>query len=168
MKHYTIAQWTEYIGGQLTEEAQNECETHLYGCDECLQVYMDCVAQLEPQPAEDLLETEAGQPEDIWIEQIMVRIEKQKQPPLPFSPPRKAALYRKPVFQYALAAVITIILMATGILQGVTGGINQQQPTTKQTLDASYTDKLMDKTVAMLDNIQLKAKLIEKGGVNHE
>jgi anti-sigma factor RsiW len=164
MKHYCIEEWSAYVKGQLSAEAQREHEAHLYGCEACLQLYMDCITALEDEPV-----TNAPKPsymEDTWIEQIMDRIENQKQPLQMLSNPlRKIALYRKPIFQYALAAAITIILMTTGIFHGITSGIEQSPPTTKQTLDASYTDQLMDKTVAMLDAIQLKAKLIEKGGL---
>jgi hypothetical protein len=167
MKHYDIEAWSAYVKGQLSAEAQCDQEAHLYGCEACLQLYMDCVIAHDVEPV-----TNAPKPsylEDKWIEQIMIRIETQKQLHHKLSAPfRKPALYRMPVFQYALAAAITISLMTTGIFHEITSGIEQSPPTTTQTLDTSYTDQLMDKTVAVLDAIQLKAKLIEKGVANHE
>jgi anti-sigma factor RsiW len=168
MKHFNVAEWSEYAEGRITVEKQRELEAHLYSCEACLQLYMDCVAQLDTQPVEGVPEPDYM--EDKWIDEIMSRIEEQKQPfqSLSLSPPRKLALYRRPVFHYSLAAAITIILMATGIFQGITGGMDQLPLATKQMQDTSYTDKWMNKTVAMLDTIQLKAKLIEKGGSNHD
>jgi hypothetical protein len=167
MRHYSIEEWSVYAGGQLSAKAQREHEAHLYGCEACLQLYMDCVAVPDVDPGTSA--SEHYYLEEAWIEQILDRIESLKQSNQTLaSPPRKKALYRKSIFQYALAAAITILLMATGIFRGITGGIDQSPPAAKQTLDASYTDQLMDKTVAMLDAIQFKAKLIENGGVNHE
>ena len=168
MKHFSVAEWSAYAGGQLTAEIQRELEAHLYGCDACLEIYMDCISNLDTQAVEAV--SEPAYMEDKWIEQIMNRIEEEKLPSqlVPFSPPRKIAFYRKPIFHYALAAAITIILMATGIFQGITGGMDQPPLATKQTLTTSYTDKLMNKTVAMLDTIQVKAKLMEEGDPNHE
>jgi anti-sigma factor RsiW len=167
MRHYNTEAWSAYVRGQLSADRQSEYEAHLYDCEACLQLYMDCVALLDIDPITS--ESEPSYLKDVWIEQIMERIESQKQPlHIRSSPLRKIALYRKPIFQYALAAAITILLMTNGIFQGITGGIGESPPATKQTLDASYTDQLMNKTVAMLDAIQLKAKLIEKGDVNHE
>jgi hypothetical protein len=166
MRHYSIEEWSAYDAGSLSAENQHEYEDHLYSCDVCLQLYTDCIASLKLDST-----AVASMPSDLneaYIEQIMVRIESEKQQYKHFNPIRKIALYQKPVVQYALAAAITIILMTTGILQGITGGSEKPPLDTKQTLDASYTDQLMDKTVAMLDTIQLKAKLIEKGSVGHE
>jgi anti-sigma factor RsiW len=165
MKHYNIEVWSAYVEGRLPAENQHEYEDHLYGCDACMQLYTECISSLEI----DSVASISSDTNEAFIEQIMVRIESEKKQLRKLSTPfHKPALYRKPVFQYALAAAITIILMTTGIFQGITSGIEQSPTTTTQTLDASYTDQLMDKTVAMLDAIQLKAKLIEKGGVNHE
>jgi anti-sigma factor RsiW len=165
MRHYTKEEWSAYVGGRLPTENKREYEDHLYGCDACMLLYTECISSLEL----DSIESISSDLNEVFIEQIMVRIESKKQQPHKLSTPfRKPALYRKPVFQYALAAAITIILMTTGIFHGITSGIEQSPPATKQTLDASYTDQLMDKTVAMLDAIQLKAKLIEKGGLSHD
>jgi anti-sigma factor RsiW len=167
MRHYSSEEWSAYVEGRLTAENQHEYEDHLYGCDACLQLYTDCTASLELGPA--IVASIPSDPNEAFIEQIMVRIESEKQQlHKPINPLRKMALYQKPIFQYALAAAITIILMTTGIFQGITGGSEKQPLDTKQTLDASYTDQLMDKTVAILDAIQLKANLIEKGSMNHE
>jgi anti-sigma factor RsiW len=176
MKHYSAEEWIAYFDRRLPTEDLQEYEAHLYGCDACLQLYMECVEKVvsiesyhgsEADTAIDA--TKPSYLEEAWIEQIMQQIDIQKKEfRIHLTPARKTALYQKPVFQYALAAAITIILMTTGIFQGITGRIEQSPPVTKQTLDASYTDQLMDKKVAMLDAIQLKAKLVEKGGVNHD
>jgi hypothetical protein len=165
MKHYSSEEWPAYIEGRLPAEKQREYEDHLYRCDVCMLLYTECISSLEL----DSVASISSDLNEAFIEQIMVRIKSERKPLHKLSTPfRKPALYRKPVFQYALAAAITIILMTTGIFHGITSGIEQSPPATTQTLDASYTDQLMDKTVAMLDAIQLKAKLIEKGGANHE
>jgi anti-sigma factor RsiW len=177
MKHYNVEEWFVYVKGHLSTDDQQMYEAHLYECETCLQLYMECVEKastLEPELGSEAdTATDATKPsylEEAWIEQIIQRIDIQKKElRTHLNPARKTALYQKPVFQYALAAAITIILMTTGIFQGITGGIEKQPSNqTKQTMGTSYTDQLMDKTVAMLDAIQLKAKLIEKGGVNHD
>jgi anti-sigma factor RsiW len=167
MRHYSSEEWLAYVEGKLSAENQREYEDHLYNCDVCLQLYTACMVSLELGSVTS--SSISSDLNEAFTEQIMTRIKSEKQLlPKLSTPLRKTALYRKPVFQYALAAAITLILMTTGVFHGITGGIGQQSLTTKQTVYASYTDQLMDKTVAMLDSIQLKAKLIEKGGEKHE
>jgi hypothetical protein len=167
MRHYNSEEWSAYVEGQLSTEAQIEYEVHLYSCEACLLLYMDCVITPDVEPIANA--AKISYLEETWIEQIMDRIEAQKQPHQTlFKPVRKTALLRKPIFQYSVAAAITLLLMTTGIFHGITGGMGQSPSAAKQILEASYTDQLMDRTVAMLDAIQLKAKLIEKGGQNHE
>jgi hypothetical protein len=166
MRHYSSEEWLAYIERKLSAESEREYEDHLYGCDVCLELYTACLVTLELDSVTAY--SNPPDPNDAYTEQIMVRINSEKQPNKPSAPLRKPALYRRPVFQYALAAAITLILMTTGVFHGITGGTGQVPLTNKQTVDASFTEQLMDKTVAMLDSIQLKAYLIEKGGENHE
>ncbi|QGQ93447.1 hypothetical protein EHS13_00140 [Paenibacillus psychroresistens] len=166
MRHYSSQECLAYIERKLSAENEREYEDHLYECDVCLELYTACLVPLEhdstttyPIPSD---------PNEAFTEQIMARINSEKQRIMPSTPLRKPALYRKPVFQYALAAAITLILMTTGVFHGITGGAGQTPQTSRQTVEASFTEQLMDKTVAMLDSIQLKANLIEKGGEKHE
>lgn len=163
LKHYTSSEWSAYIEGRLSAEKQRRYEEHLYGCDECLMIYAHCIEGIETSLV--TAPSAPSTPKPLYIEQIMTRVQDEKLQLQPIVKPlRTPTLFRRAVFQYGLAAAITIVLMTTGLFKGMPS-INPSSPSaSKQMLDVSYTDKLMNKTVAMLDAIPIKAKLNQKRG----
>jgi anti-sigma factor RsiW len=165
MRHYSEQEWMGYVRRKLSQEERQEYEHHLYTCDVCLELYMKCVTQANE--LESLTNVNEGAYlAEAWIEQVVAKIHLQKKASQAQPNPPKIALYRRPWFQYTVAAAITMILMTTGMLRGITADIGKAQADTHQSVETSYTDKLMDKTVAMLDAIQPKPIIKNKGGSN--
>lgn len=47
MMHMSILQWRKYVQDELLEEERVVYENHLYTCDQCLQLYLQAVAESE-------------------------------------------------------------------------------------------------------------------------
>jgi len=143
MKHTTMEEIQAYIGDRVTTEQRTAVEDHLYSCVECLQVYMDgletCQTNLPSLP----------DPEQ-WTNQIMDRI----------APPRKR-WYEYSLFHYGAAAVIMLAVTASGLFFPPNEASMEQRASETQPAP-SYSDKLMQQTLTVLD--QLK----EKGGAVRE
>lgn len=47
MMHKSISQWRKYVMDELQEQEREVYENHLYTCDQCLELYLQAVAELE-------------------------------------------------------------------------------------------------------------------------
>lgn len=158
MKHYTVEEWSRYARQELTSEEQLEYETHLSSCDECLDKYMQGL-ELTTETFPRLAETA----EAAIIESVMQRIE--------FESKRKdrkaSSILRHPLLHYAVAAVITLLLMGTSTFQTLMDRIGSAEtnieagPWVQEEIRSSVSQKIMEKTIVMLDSIQPKH---ERGG----
>jgi anti-sigma factor RsiW len=163
LRHIPVEQWQRYVDGELPPEERERCEAHLSVCDDCLELYMRCLEQVEEQlPGfadesdfaaavmrrfdEQTLEGSAIEPaaENEWIIRRKAR--------MPF--------YQHPFFHYAVAAAITLLLMSSGAFHTITQQISSIEPVPAKAeepaLDTSFSKKLLDETIVMLDSIQPK------------
>jgi anti-sigma factor RsiW len=150
--------WSAYIGQQLDANVTKEYEEHLYTCDACLQLYMSAV-HASPQLTVNITQA--------ITEQIMAEIQpaevespvKRNAVVVAITPKKKqVSLTRRPLFQYGVAAVITLVLMSAGAFQGLSMKISHIESATQKDQKESYSQKLMEKTVSMLDTIQTQPK----------
>lgn len=47
MMHMSVSQWLKYVQNELSEEEREVYENHLYSCDQCLDLYLQAVAESE-------------------------------------------------------------------------------------------------------------------------
>ena len=47
MKHYTYDEWQQYVKNEINENTREELESHLYTCDQCLEVYLQAISENE-------------------------------------------------------------------------------------------------------------------------
>jgi hypothetical protein len=151
--------WSAYIGQHLDAHITKEYEEHLYTCDTCLQQYM-CVIDTPPQLT--VKNTTHSITEHIMAEIQPAKLETQtrRSATLVVITPKKKQLplTRRPLFQFGVAAVITLVLMSAGVFQGLTITISHIESTAQKDQQESYSQKLMEKTVSMLDTIQTQPK----------
>lgn len=108
MSHYSSDKWLQFIGHKLDAVQYKMMENHLYQCDECLELYTELI---ENEIAENVVSAS-----DAFIEEVIQKVITQ-------DPGKKNAVlsaqisYQKLTFLYSIAAVITIILYASGIFQ---------------------------------------------------
>ncbi|WP_079914193.1 anti-sigma factor [Paenibacillus sp. 32352] len=173
MKHHTTEEWSRYARQELSIEEQLEYETHLSTCDECLEKYMQGL-----ELTTDTFPRLAEEAETAIVESVMQRIESQT-PSLsgvpeiaPKSVQRRQAsqtpsFLRHPVFHYAVAAVITLLLMGTSTFQTLMDKVGSAEtnieagPWVQEESRSSVSQKIMEKTIGVLDSIQPKH---ERGG----
>ncbi|MEK3912010.1 hypothetical protein [Paenibacillus sp. FSL H7-0331] len=177
MKHYTGEQWMTYVEQGLNDDDNQQMELHLITCDSCMELYMQSLEGVVG--SYPTLSDEAA-----LADRVMLAIEAAG----PISPSSTASRLapleeagfgsqklrnpitwmRAPLFHYAVAAVITLVLMSSGIFQSIVDhpvGIDRasngdaQSEATQEPV--SVSKKLMDKTIVVLDSIQPKQ---EKGG----
>jgi hypothetical protein len=149
--------WSAYIGQHLDAHITKEYEEHLYTCDACLQLYM-CAVDTPPQLT--VTNTTHEITEQIMAEIQPAELETQARRNTTIVPitPRKLPLTRRPLFQYGVAAVITLVLMSAGAFQSLSMTISHIESTAQKDQQESYSQKLMEKTVSMLDTIQTQPK----------
>lgn len=177
MKHYTGEQWMTYVEQGLSDEDNQQMEQHLVTCDSCMELYM--------QSLERVVGSYPSLPDEAALaDRVMLAIEAADSVSPSSTAPRLApseeagfgsqkqrnprTWMRSPLFHYAVAAVITLVLMSSGIFQSIMdhpAGIDRTSNREAQAEAAeepvSVSKKLMDKTIVVLDSIQPKQ---EKGG----
>ncbi len=135
MKHYSAQEWRKFISGELSPFERELYERHLYGCDCCLQVYMECV-----EHAADELPLLSN--EDEFAEKVMSGVV-----------PAKGRVWHNPLFQYAVAACITFLLLASGVFHDIAACTAEMNVVASSLQHESLSAKLMEKTVSVLDAI---------------
>jgi hypothetical protein len=151
--------WFAYIGQQLDAHVTKEYEKHLYTCDACLQLYLEAI---DASPQLTVINPTHAITEHIIAEIQPAKVESQarRSAALVVITPKKKQLplTRRPLFQYGVAAVITLVLMSAGAFQGLSLTISHIESTTHKDQQESYSQRLMEKTVSMLDTIQTQPK----------
>lgn len=167
MSHIPVEQWQRYVDDHMTPEEREQCDSHLNVCDLCLALYMQCLEQAEarlPQPENEAVLADAAMKrfDEYALNKLNTTLTVL---PAACSKPR-LPLIQHPFFHYAVAAVITLILMGSGVFHTITQQIAYIEPAGKaeEPLDASFSKKLMDQTIGMLDSIQPK----RERGSTHE
>lgn len=167
MNHVSYEYWKKYVNNECTASEREEYEEHLYSCDQCLELYLQAVAEQEAQ-------FPCFSNDDHFTDQVMAQIashnqtlienepifnieEKQTKKLLTSSKRKKAKpFYQKTGFHYLVAAAMTLLLMTTGVFQDLIQYVDSvQKPEVKR---ASLTDELMNKTFAWKDAIEEKNK----------
>ncbi|MFC5651440.1 hypothetical protein ACFPYJ_20455 [Paenibacillus solisilvae] len=228
MSHGTPQEWQAYAAGTLSVQRRDELESHLYGCEECLAVYMDEMTAGHEKEMPAVMPAAGGG----FADRVMLAIQEARadyseidrltgsddevdsadsadsnketlnrggQDALPMGSEREAdrsiapaddlllepaqaaaaakaqprsrrlPLIRKPLFQYAVAAAVTIILVAAGVFQDIEAAAWRTPPADAAVLkqekpDETFSQRLMEKTTSLLDNIHSK----RTGGHSHE
>lgn len=141
MNHPTKEEWNSYITGQLSSLAKCEqYETHLYSCDRCLSVYMTCIE--EQSASLPAIHDGAG-----FTNKVMAVIGKEKRVK------KRRPFYQRTLFQYGAAAAVTIILMSSGMFQGITSYASHVESVTVSEKKTSLSDHLMDRAGNVLQSI---------------
>ncbi|NOV04450.1 anti-sigma factor family protein [Paenibacillus planticolens] len=144
MKHFDEQAWSQYIHEQLPPSELSEMEQHLYGCDDCLALYMICMEQMTATlPYMDIEEHK-------YVDDVLAR-----------TMGTKRSRYRSTMLHYGIAAAATLILVATGFFHGLSQELGprsalQPAPPTELKIDQPISDKLLNRTLSWLDTLQNK------------
>lgn len=148
MTHVAYEEWQIYVKNELPYCRRELVEDHLYSCDQCLELYLQVVAEFE---------TELPDIENVndFTERIMMSVETKKESEhkskvIPF--------YQTAIFHYMLAAAATILLMMTGVFQTITHYSDSVQDPTIQEKRTSVTEGIVNKTFSWIDSFEMNHK----------
>ena len=148
MNHFSYEQWTKYVKNELKVDIREELDNHLYTCDQCLELYLHAVDEIENELPE--LSNEQD-----FTNAIMANISEQKVNETVIKQPnRNKPFYQNALFHYTLAAAMTILLMTTGVFQSITKYTETVQKAEFQEKKPSVTEGIMDKTFAWMDSLE--------------
>jgi hypothetical protein len=139
VSHYTNKEWKAFISESLQLSEQSAMEQHLYDCDACLADYL----QINEQSF--VIDVPDSSPDQINALLDAMNIESQ-------TDKQKIKLINKPIWQYVIAASLTIALMSSGVFHQVTGVWKQAESGLSKKPE-SLTESLMNKTLSLLDNL---------------
>ncbi|MFM1654560.1 hypothetical protein ACI7RC_21040 [Brevibacillus sp. B_LB10_24] len=155
MRHYTRAEWTSYLHDVLSESEREQYDQHLYSCEECLALYMEC---LEDGKTSLPLLTDEQQ----FADAVMVELSRHGmpavRPQIVSREPKRSQVkpwYQQTIFHYGVAAAITLILMSAGVFQQVFAVSTHLTASTQGEQQSSFSDRLMQKAVTVIDTIRL-------------
>src|SRR4051794_5778541 len=118
MNHATRQQWQDYVEGKL-EAAQHEVlEHHLYECDKCLELYMSAIdTSIVRDYTNPHLLVPDSEAASTAADRIMAAIHNRG---ALYQSNRRVSFIRHPLFQYTVAAAITMLLLSTGVFHNIT------------------------------------------------
>jgi len=146
MKHYSMDEWKKYVNDELGQDLRVQYETHLYQCDQCLDIYLQAVAE-----AETILPVMSDEAE--FTDSIMALITEDKQ-----RQSKKKRFLQSSLFHYSIAAAMTLVLMGTGVFQSIAQYTSELQNMGFQGKSVSMTEKIVDKTFTWMDSLEMKNK----------
>lgn len=155
MSHYDHRVWESYIREEITGDAAAVLEEHLYQCDKCLESYTTCLefhSSSIPGPlnsnalAENIITAVLGPSADLIDHKSNFH-------PITEPVPIRVDRWRT-LRNYLIAAAATIILMVTGVFNGLFEQVNDLKSRTAER--ESVSEKLVEHTVTFLDGIQAK------------
>ncbi|MFP7474012.1 hypothetical protein SFC55_23780 [Niallia taxi] len=139
--HYSFEQWQEYAKDELDEGNRSQMEDHLYGCDHCLDLYVQAV-EAQEQELPSISDVEG------FTDQIMQKITQEQAELMDIpvvKPKKKKSFYQSSIFHYAIAASITLVLMTTGVFQSIikhTESIQKaEMPMKQEEVKVGFVDK---------------------------
>lgn len=158
MKHYSYEEWMTYVKNEVDKETRVAFENHLYNCDQCLNSYLQAVAEVENDLP--IIENEAE-----FTNLVMAQIAESKLPSLKVKKERRKTgkpFYQTAIFHYSVAAAMTILLMSTGVFQSITKYTESVQMPSIHQKELSVTEGLVNKTFAWMDSLDKKSKGAKK------
>lgn len=148
MKHFTHEYVLDYITNRLTESKRVEFEDHLYTCDQCLNIYTTIVEEQEDDPRLDGSQL---------AEQVLDQLTGQQK-----SFRGKNSFLQNAIFHYGVAAAVTIILMTSGVFQGIAGLLSTVEVTPIIQQDESVSKQLMNKALTFIEMIEPNQKEVKE------
>jgi anti-sigma factor RsiW len=155
MKHFSYDEWLNYVKEETNEKTREEFESHLYTCDQCLELYLQAVAVHESSLP--ILSNESS-----FTDLVMADISKQKETNKKPAVQKQIVKAKKPFYQqaafhYLLAAAATLLLTFSGVFQSLaTYASAVEAPHHSKEKKLSVTEGVIDKTFAWMDSLEKK------------
>jgi anti-sigma factor RsiW len=185
--HYSKEEWQMYAEGRIDDRDRDAFEKHLYECDICMNQYVELLEGLNDSgKSQEVSSSDAWErdmPGKDFTDRVMAALKELGGTALPVPEESGAGvaadggvdakgrgkavvsqvpLFRRPLFHYAVAAVITLILMSTGMFHNISSRVEHLETQSGEQREP-ISERLMEKTVSMLEAMQA-----QRGGEKHE
>ncbi len=154
MKHYSGEMWLQYIDGNIEEARAEAMEGHLAQCDACLKLYVF------------LAESSVSPPVSArFTQEVMAQVVSSREAPSPersrlptiLPVPQRIGSLRQSLGNYAIAALLTLLLTAGGIFANVAAGLPEftgsemsLADTAAQKVGFGWSEAIAEKTLSIL------------------
>ncbi|MGG0717929.1 hypothetical protein ABE096_10125 [Robertmurraya massiliosenegalensis] len=145
MNHISYDEWKLYVKNELNEVDRERYDDHLYTCDQCLELYLEAVNEVET-------ELPVLSNEDDFTNLIMAQVSESKEN----VPEAKGPFYQKTLFHYALAVAMTLLFTMSGVFQSITSYVDAVEGPELKESTPSVTEELVNKTFAWMDHMKNK------------
>lgn len=155
MKHFVKDQWLAYKNQQITLEEKIEMEEHLYGCDQCMEIFLATIGDEEIKEAEDVIKED-------FTQRTMARLEKTRS----LSRPRKRRekkVINDYFLYYGAVASVAIILTAGGFFGTMVDSVpkismkmEKEEIRFKTDTMFNISEALTNKTSDFINNFEIK------------
>jgi hypothetical protein len=158
MVHYSAEMWLQYVEGTIEEALALEMEDHLCRCGACLKLYA---------LAAESLVSEQVSPQ--FTDAVMAKVtvsgnDEASEKPCPLIVSRqtpKIENTKQSLFNYAVAACLTLLLTAAGIfgqvstaLPAVTDADISLVDTASEKISSGWSKVIAEKTLSIIDTIK--------------
>ncbi|MEH7416149.1 hypothetical protein V7266_12770 [Neobacillus drentensis] len=177
MKHYSYEEWQLYVKDELSEDRRDELESHLYTCNQCLEVYIRAVTanetslpafledddftnrvmEMVPFTNKNVNNVEIVSPVPV-TDSTFKDVEMVNSVPGTQSDTARKPLYQQAGFHYLLAAAATLLLMFSGAFQSLAtyAGSLEKPMIQEKKPRPSVTEGVINKTFAWMDSLEKK------------
>lgn len=157
MSHFSKDIWQVYVTDHLTEEQREELEHHAQSCPPCSILWMESVQELSGELPR--LEREKE-----WLQQLMCSAEgelrKYRKTRSFATVSNRKRLWNRSLFQYLVAASLTIVLLSSGLFQALLTHTTHWTHAVQSEGDRSVSEQIVSTTSHWIDQMSV----INKGG----
>lgn len=143
MSHKSYNTWRLFVKDELSVTDRQLCEEHLYTCDECLQLYLKAMEDIEASIPPLL--------DHSFTNHVMEQIETKT-----VSRENDQSLFRRKLLHYLIATAMTVMLMGSGIFTQLVetvkwfDGDHQEQP--------SLITSIMNSSTSIIEDFKNESK----------
>ena len=153
MKHYDQVEWSLYKNNLLDKKIHGAMEEHLYGCDQCLDIFLSLMDEKEIEKAGNIISEDFTDNLMINIKDLSSTNKKIK---------RKSRLSQDFFIYYTAVASVTIILTAGGVfgklvesVPHITANINIEEERIRTNTIYNLSEAIAKKTSNFINDFQI-------------
>ncbi|PKM78213.1 MAG: hypothetical protein CVU90_02785 [Firmicutes bacterium HGW-Firmicutes-15] len=162
MKHFDVQEWLLFNQGEAGEEKEHLMEEHLVICEDCMQIFLDGIDEIEINRANAIITPDFTTRTIELVKEQSERLNYLKQPSLQ-SYQHKDRWRRRLFSYYVAAAAVTLMLMSGGVFQSAIHQVpnisipySLEVPDKKHNLIFTWPTQLREKTTGWIGSIELK------------
>lgn len=151
MNHVSYEEWVKYVNNEINDNVREVYDDHLYSCDQCLELYLQAVTELESS-------LPVLSNADDFTDLVMADVSQVKKK----LPEKQAPFYQRTSFHYIVAAAMTLLFMTSGVFQSITKYAGAVETPSIDESPPSMTEEIMNKTFAWIDTFEIKNREANK------